>query len=182
MDLLNQLIEKGVLQLGVFETIYMTFISAFFSYLFGLPLGVLLSITEKGGICPVPWLNKILGFIVNIFRSIPFVILMIADLPLLTKCVIVGLCNLIGVYIVKWAEERARKAKLWKVELTVRNEEAQKLHENLNRFNIPHNYIPNVGKWTIFNAYCATQKESHFTKEIANKAHAKYFVTETKEL
>lgn len=110
------------------------------------------------------------------------VILMIADLPLLTKCVIVGLCNLIGVYIVKWAEERARKAKLWKVELTVRNEEAQKLHENLNRFNIPHNYIPNVGKWTIFNAYCATQKESHFTKEIANKAHAKYFVTETKEL
>lgn len=81
MDLLNQLIEKGVLQLGVFETIYMTFISAFFSYLFGLPLGVLLSITEKGGICPVPWLNKILGFVVNIFRSIPFVILMIAVLP-----------------------------------------------------------------------------------------------------
>lgn len=110
------------------------------------------------------------------------VILMIADLPLLTKCIIVGLCNLVGVYVVKWAEERARKAKLWKVELTVRNEEAQKLHEDLERFNIPHNYIPNVGKWTIFNAYCATQKESHFTKEIANKAHAKYFVTETKEL
>lgn len=110
------------------------------------------------------------------------VILMVADLPLLTKCVIVGLCNLVGVYIVKWVEERARKAKLWKVELTVRNEEAQKLHEDLNRFNIPHNYIPNVGKWTIFNAYCATQKESHFTKEIANKAHAKYFVTETKDL
>lgn len=81
MDLLNQLIEKGVLQLGVFETIYMTFISAFFSYLFGLPLGVLLSITDKGGICPIPWLNKILGFVVNIFRSIPFVILMIAVLP-----------------------------------------------------------------------------------------------------
>ena len=110
------------------------------------------------------------------------VILMIADLPLLTKCLIVGVCNLIGVYIVKWAEERARKDKLWKVELTVRNEEAQKLHEDLSRFNIPHNYIPNVGKWTIFNVYCATQKESHFTKEIANRAHAKYFVTETKEL
>ena len=110
------------------------------------------------------------------------VILMIADLPLFTKCLIVGLCNLIGVYIVKWAEERARKAKLWKVELTVRNEEAQKLHEDFERFNIPHNYIPNVGKWTIFNVYCATQKESHFTKEIANRAHAKYFVTETKEL
>ena len=81
MDMLNQLIDKGVLQLGVFETIYMTFISAFFAYLFGLPLGVLLSVTDKGGICPVSWLNKILGFLVNIFRSIPFVILMIAVLP-----------------------------------------------------------------------------------------------------
>ena len=80
-SLLTQLIDKGVLQLGVFETIYMTFISAFFAYLFGLPLGVLLSVTDKGGICQLPWLNKILGFIVNIFRSIPFVILMIAVLP-----------------------------------------------------------------------------------------------------
>lgn len=80
-DLLSQLIDKGVLQLGIFETIYMTFISAFFSYLFGLPLGILLSITDKGGICPLPWLNKVLGFVVNIFRSIPFVILMIAVLP-----------------------------------------------------------------------------------------------------
>lgn len=80
-DLLTQLIDKGVLQLGVFETIYMTLISTFFSYLFGLPLGILLSITDKGGICPIPWLNKVLGFVVNIFRSVPFVILMIAVLP-----------------------------------------------------------------------------------------------------
>ncbi|MGN0687456.1 MAG: methionine ABC transporter permease [Oscillospiraceae bacterium] len=80
-NLLTQLIDNGVLQLGVFETIYMTFISTFFSYLIGLPLGVILSITEKGGICAMPWLNKLLGFVVNIFRSIPFVILMIAVLP-----------------------------------------------------------------------------------------------------
>ncbi len=80
-DLLQQLINKGVLQLGIWETIYMTFISTFFAYLAGLPLGILLSITDKGGIRPIPWLNKILGFIVNIFRSIPFVILMVAMLP-----------------------------------------------------------------------------------------------------
>lgn len=80
-DLLSQLIDKGILQLGIWETVYMTFISAFFSYLIGLPLGILLSITDKGGICSLPWLNKILGFLVNVFRSIPFVILMIAVLP-----------------------------------------------------------------------------------------------------
>ncbi|MGN0679347.1 MAG: methionine ABC transporter permease [Oscillospiraceae bacterium] len=80
-NLLPQLIDKGILQLGIWETVYMTFISAFFAYLVGLPLGVLLSVTDKGGIRPIPWLNKIIGFIVNIFRSIPFVILMIAVLP-----------------------------------------------------------------------------------------------------
>lgn len=80
-DILSQLWDKGILQLGIWETVYMTFISAFFSYLFGLPLGVLLCVTDKEGICPISWLNKILGVIVNVFRSIPFVILMIAMLP-----------------------------------------------------------------------------------------------------
>lgn len=80
-DLLSQLIEKGVLQKGIWETVYLTFISAFFSYLIGLPIGILLNVTSSDGIKPIPWLNKILGFIVNIFRSIPFVILMVAMLP-----------------------------------------------------------------------------------------------------
>ena len=80
-ELLSQLIDKGILQLGVWETIYLTFIPAVFAYLFGIPLGILLSVTDKGGIHPIPWLNKIIGLIVNIFRSIPFVILMIAVLP-----------------------------------------------------------------------------------------------------
>lgn len=80
-DILVQLWNKGILQLGIWETVYMTFISAIFAYLFGLPLGIILSITDKDGICPVGWVNKILGVIVNVFRSIPFVILMVAMLP-----------------------------------------------------------------------------------------------------
>jgi D-methionine transport system permease protein len=80
-DILVKLWNNGILQLGIWETIYMTFISAFFAYLFGLPIGIILSITDKDGICPLAWLNKILGFIVNVFRSIPFVILMVAMLP-----------------------------------------------------------------------------------------------------
>lgn len=80
-ELFIQLTEKGILQKGIWETVYLTFISAFFSYIIGLPLGVILSITAKEGIHPIPWLNKLLGFIINIFRSIPFVILMVAMLP-----------------------------------------------------------------------------------------------------
>ena len=71
----------GILQRGVWETIYMTVLSTAIAYLFGLPLGVILSVTDANGIRPTRWLNRILGLIVNFFRSIPFIILMVAMLP-----------------------------------------------------------------------------------------------------
>lgn len=117
-DLLSQLLEKGILRLGIWETVYMTFISAFFSYLFGLPLGVLLCVTDKEGICPTAWLNKTLGFIVNIFRSIPFVILMIAMLPaaklivgtsLGNKAMIVTLIIAAVPYVARMAESSVKE-------------------------------------------------------------------------
>ena len=80
-EILRKLLDNGILQLGIWETVYMTFISAFFSYLVGLPLGVLICVTAKDGIRPIPWLNRILDVLVNIFRSIPFIILMVAVLP-----------------------------------------------------------------------------------------------------
>ncbi len=80
-DALMKLWNKGVIQLGIWETIYMTLLSTAIAYIIGLPIGVLLSITDKEGIHPIPWLNKALGIVVNIFRSIPFVILMVAILP-----------------------------------------------------------------------------------------------------
>lgn len=80
-DLFYQLLDKNLIQLGIWETIYMTFLSTAISYIIGLPLGIILSVTDKDGILPVAWLNRVLGVIVNIFRSIPFVILMVAMLP-----------------------------------------------------------------------------------------------------
>ena len=80
-DALMKLWNKGIIQLGIWETIYMTLLSTAIAYIIGLPIGVLLSITDKEGIRPIPWLNKSLGIVVNIFRSIPFVILMVAILP-----------------------------------------------------------------------------------------------------
>jgi len=66
---------------GILETLYMTFLSSFLAYLIGLPLGILLVVTDKDGIKPFVTLNKILGVIVNLIRSIPFVILMVALMP-----------------------------------------------------------------------------------------------------
>ena len=71
---------KMLLQ-GTGETLYMTMISSLFAYLIGLPLGVLLIVTARGGIRPHPALNTGLGWIVNIGRSIPFIILMVALIP-----------------------------------------------------------------------------------------------------
>lgn len=67
--------------LGVWETIYMTVASAVVAYLIGLPLGILLCITDRDGLKPNVWINKIVGFLVNILRSIPFIILIVALIP-----------------------------------------------------------------------------------------------------
>lgn len=104
------------------------------------------------------------------------------DLPLMQKVLVVALSNLIGVYVVKWFEEKQRKQMLWKVEFTVLAQNTKTIADILTLAHIPHNYIENVGKYTIFNAYCATQKQSESVKEIIKEYNAKYFVSETKEL
>ncbi|SDN11227.1 methionine ABC transporter permease [Acetanaerobacterium elongatum] len=66
---------------GTLETLYMTVVSVLFSYILGLPLGVLVVITGKNSLASMPKFNAVLGWIVNIGRSIPFIILMVALIP-----------------------------------------------------------------------------------------------------
>ena len=106
---------------------------------------------------------------------------LMCELSLGLKALIVALCNLVGVYVVKWAEEKARKDKLWKVEATVLPSKAEWLISRLTEQHIPFNYI-NVEKYVIFNIYCATQNESSIAKAHLNVANAKYFVSESKTL
>ena len=63
---------------GTQDTLVMVLVSTVFAYLIGLPLGVLLVMTQEHGIRPNKWVNRILGWIINIGRSLPFIILMIA--------------------------------------------------------------------------------------------------------
>lgn len=110
------------------------------------------------------------------------VILTVCDLPLLWKCLIVAGCNFIGVWVVKWFEEKARKDKLWKVEATVYEPYTFTLHKDLTNAGLPHNYIEGVGKYSIFNIYCETQADSRKAKEILDFNKAKYFASESKAL
>ena len=109
------------------------------------------------------------------------VVLTASDLDLWFKIVVTAGANLIGVFIVKWFEEKKRKEMLWKVEFTVEAELTKVIDALLSLGGVPHNYI-DVGRHTIFNAFCATSKESESVKEIIKKYDAKYFVSETKVL
>ena len=72
---------------GIWESLYMTLVATFLAYLFGLPLGLVLSVTDKEGIRPVRPLNAVLGFLVNLLRSVPFIILLVAIIPFTRKIV-----------------------------------------------------------------------------------------------
>lgn len=71
----------NMIGLGILESLYMTLFSSLIAYLLGLPLGVLLVVTDKEGIAPFVPLNKLLGVIVNLIRSVPFIILLITVIP-----------------------------------------------------------------------------------------------------
>lgn len=109
------------------------------------------------------------------------VVYMVCELPLMWKVLIVGTCNFIGVYLVKWFEEKMRKDKLWKVEATINPRKLAEVEELLEYGDIPFNYI-DLKKYVVLNIYCETQKQSAVVREILNNFDAKYFVSESKNL
>ena len=78
---------RNMLINGTWATLYMTLVSTFFGYVVGLPLGIVLAVTDKEGIKPNAVVYKLLDFIVNLTRSIPFLILLILVMPL-TKLIV----------------------------------------------------------------------------------------------
>ena len=104
---------------GVGETLYMTLAATVLGYLFGLPMGVLLTISDKGGLKPNKALYKVLDVIANIVRSVPFLILLIVLIPFtrvvvgkvygptatIVSLTVAGHFRLCGRYFL-WREER----------------------------------------------------------------------------
>ena len=80
-ETLKILFSNGMLVEAIWDTVYMTIISTLVSYGLGLPLGIILYTTKEKGLAPCKPLNFALGFIVNLLRSIPFIILTFAIFP-----------------------------------------------------------------------------------------------------
>ena len=72
----------SMLAQGFGETVFMVLVSSLISYLIGIPLGLALVVTDRDGICPKPAVYAVLGAWINLLRSVPFIILLIAVLPL----------------------------------------------------------------------------------------------------
>lgn len=120
--------KEGMLALvgqGFLETIYMTVISTALAYVIGLPLGLVLVVTDKDGIHPIPWLNSLLGMVINFFRSIPFLILLIALMPFTKmvvgtvigcKAAIVGLWIAAAPFIARMVESSLKEVEIGVVE------------------------------------------------------------------
>ena len=106
----------------------------------------------------------------------------VADFPMWEKCLITFGCNVVGVYLVKSIEEKTRKDKLWKVEVTVPNEQVEQLLTDCLYCNIEHYNYWDAYQYKVFNFYCATQKESAAVRELLKNYNVKYFVTESKAL
>lgn len=107
----------------------------------------------------------------------------VADFPMYQKIAVTFFCNLVGVYVVKLGEEKTRKDKLWKIELTVnKGADTDWLIDRLKVDDISFNYIENIGKYTLFNIYCATKEESSIVKHNIKAINAKYFVNESETL
>lgn len=106
------------------------------------------------------------------------VVLTASDLDLWFKIAVTAFANLIGVWVVKYFEEKNRKDKLWKIEATFDKEYLSIIHQSVG---IPHNYI-DIGYHVIFNFYAENQRQSLIVKDIVQKYHGKYFVSESKIL
>ena len=103
---------------GLQETVFMVALSSLLSYLIGIPLGILLIVTDKDGIQPNGLINTVLGVIINLMRSVPFIIMLLAALPLTRfivrttlgpKAVVVPLVLAAAPYIARMGESSLKE-------------------------------------------------------------------------
>lgn len=134
-------------------------------------------VTVKGG--------KTLAAAVNAicFGFYTYIIILTAnsDITTLWKIIITAACNFIGVYGVKLTEEKMRKDKMWKIEMTIVDNgfTAAAMHGALIEAGIPHHYF-NAGKHAVFSCFCATKADTDKALGVGKIYGAKTFASETK--
>ena len=133
--------------------------------------------TIKGG----KWVSAISNAICYGFY--PFIVMLTAKdtVTIWVNMLITALANFICVWLIKYVEEKARKDKLWKVEMAIPLLNAEVAETSLICSPIPYNYNK-LGKWVIFNCYCETQADTKICVDIAKRFDGKISAYESKSL
>lgn len=111
----------------------------------------------------------------------PLIVMLTAkdSVTIWTNMAITAVANFICVWLIKFIEEKARKDKLWKVEIAVAKRYQEDVENNL--LNVPHNCI-DTGSWVMFNCYCNCQSETAYVVDIAKRYNGKISAYESKPL
>lgn len=133
--------------------------------------------TIKGG----KWVSAISNAICYGFY--PFIVMLTAKdtVTIWVNMLITALANFVCVWLIKYVEEKARKDKLWKVEMAIPLLKAEVAETSLICSPIPYNYNK-LGKWVIFNCYCETQADTKICVDIAKQFNGKISAYESKSL
>lgn len=129
--------------------------------------------------------DKVAAAVVNAVTFAVYTVVLVymsCELSTIAKALVVGACNLIGVYIVKAIEEKTNKDKLWKIEMTCPTEYHDHIIQALLVHGLSYNTYAIDDRYFGVNVYAPTQKESEKTKLIVSKYNVKYFVSESKVL
>lgn len=155
--------------------------------LFTLATVINVTLSTIRSICTIKcgkWLSAISNAICYGFY--PLIVMLTAKdtVTIVTNMVITAVANFICVWLIKYVEEKAKKDKLWKVEMAIPtvlgfNIEKEIAFDLLKSHNIPYNHQC-VGKWTIFNCYCMTQEQTKVCADIVKTCGGKISAYENK--
>lgn len=132
-------------------------------------------VTIKGG----KWASATMNALCYGFY--PLIVMLTAKdtVTIVVNMFITAVANFVCVWLIKYVEEKARKDKMWKVEMAIPKEETNLVCQMLDRKDIPHNYVE-IGKWTMFNCYCNTQADTQVCVTTAKNLQGKISAYESK--
>lgn len=124
------------------------------------------------------WLSAITNAVCYGFYPLIVMLTAKGTVGIVINMIITAVANFVCVWLIKFVEEKARKDKLWKIEVAVPCIKTVEFHHLLN---VPHNYMQ-VGEWTMFNCYCDTQNDTKIVVDLARKYNGKVSAYESKTL
>ena len=131
--------------------------------------------TIKGG----KWLSAITNAVCYGFYPLIVMLTAKGTVGIIVNMIITAVANFVCVWLIKFVEEKARKDKMWKVEMAIPNCYVDIVHKDLNFSKIEHNFTK-VGSWTMFNCYCMTQQDTKTAIGYAKAYKGKYSAYESK--